>query len=198
MYIYDYYGEALTQQKIIPGNTVKSLSPNCYYYKRWKLNFDNGSDEILENDWIVGATSGAVGRVVSITTIGGDWGAGNDAYGYMIIDSKVGLFQDNENIKVGSDSTTAIVNEPIFGDAQELMYDYPYRGMIARCAQIGTFDNTALVDWTGAKPDQTSKIGTYLVANSYLPLKDINGIRNFKCIDLIPGSASILQIKYFF
>lgn len=193
-YIYDYIGQPWTHQKVVPGDTITSLSSNCYYYQRWKLNFDAGTDEIVANDWIVGATSGAVAKVISTTLSSGSW-AGDNAAGYLIIDSMVGTWTDDEKLKVAADATMADVN----GAAIPITDGYDgQRGKIAQCALICVYANTALVGLDGGKPDQTALIGIPMVANSSILLKDVNEIKQFKVIDYTSLSASILQVTYFF
>ena len=190
----DYFGRALNHQKITPGNTITSVSANCYNYKRWKLNFDAGTDEIVAGDWIIGATSGAVGKVVSIYDDGtGTW-AGDDVVGYLIIDSMVGTWTDNEKLKVAADAAMADVNGP----AAPVSDDYDYKGVQAKAMLINIYANTALCSWTGGKPDQTALIGQPMVANSSYVLTDINDIKNFKCVDYTSGSASQVQLTFYF
>ncbi len=194
MIVFDYLGRALTHQKITPANTITSISANCYNYQRWKLNFDAGTDEMVAGDWIIGALSGAVGKVVSIYDDGtGTWG-GDNVVGYLIIDSMVGTWTDNEKLKVAADATMADVNGP----AGLLTADYDYKGMQAKAMLINVYANTALCAWDGGKPDQTALIGQPMTANSSYILTDPNDIRNFKCVDYTSGSTSIIQLTFYF
>ena len=193
MLTFEYLGQPLTHQKVVPGNTATALSANCYYYQRWKLNFDAGTDEIVAGDWIVGATSAAVGRVVSITEESGTW-AGDNVVGYLIIDSMVGTFQNNEKLKVAADATTADVN----GLAIPIAEDYIYKGMSAKAALVCVYANTALINVWGGKPDQTALIGMPMVANASYILRDINEIKAFKCIDYTAASVSNVQVTFYF
>ena len=196
--IMEYYGQALNHYKIVPGDVITSVSANCYTYRRWKLNFDAGHVEIVAGDWLVCETSAAVGKVVSIyDNLVGTWAADTCA-GYLIIDSKVGTFTDNKKLQVGATAEMAYVNEPTFGDAEELQDDYPNKGNQAKAMLINVYANTALCSWTGGKPDQTALIGQPMVSNSSYVLTDINDIRNFKCIDFASGSASIIQLTFYF
>ena len=192
--VFEDIGQPLTHQKIVPGNTITSLSSNCYGYRAWRLNFDAGTDEIVAGDWIVGASSAAVARVISITVISGTW-AGDNVVGYLIIDSMVGTWTDNEKLKVAADATMADVN----GAAISLDYDdYLHKGIQAKAALVCVYANTALIGITGGKPDQTALIGIPMVANSSLLLRNIAAIKNFKCVDYTAASASIVQVTYFF
>ncbi len=193
MLTFEYLGMPLTHQKIVPGNTATALSANCYYYQRWKLNFDAGTDAIVAGDWIVGATSGAAGCVVSITVESGTW-AGDNVVGYLIIDSMVGTFANNEKLKVAADATMADVN----GLAIPIPEDYDYKGMSAKAALVCVYANTALINNQRGKPDQTALIGIPMVANSSYILRDMNEIKTFKCIDYVAASASIVQVTFYF
>lgn len=193
MFVLDNYGQALTHQKIVPGNTITSISSNCYTYKRWKLKFDAGTDAIVAGDWIIGATSSAVAKVVSITVSTGTWG-GSNAAGYVIIDSMVGTWTDNEKLKVAADATMADVD----GAATLITDHFDYKDMMARACLVNVYANTALAAWTGGKPDQTALIGQPMVANSSVILTNVNDIANFKVVDYTAGSASIIQLTFYF
>ncbi len=199
MLTFEHLGIPKTHQKIVPGNTITGLSANCYKYQQWKLEFDAGTDEIVAGDWIVGATSGAVAKVVSITESSGTW-AGDNVAGYLIIDSKVGTFTDNEKLKVAADATCADVKWSTAPAVDVIPYagDYDCKGMDAKSALVVVYANTALVGLTGGKPDQTALIGTPMPANSSYIIRGITEIKNFKCIDYTAASASILQVTYFF
>jgi hypothetical protein len=197
-YAFEYYGQPLQHQKIVPGNTITGLSADCYEYKRWKLNYDAGHVEIVAGDWILCETSLAVAKVVSIYDDGtGTWGADTVA-GYLIIDSKVGTFTNNKKLQVAAESEMAYVNEAVYGDAVTLQGDYPNKGKLAQSALVLIYANTALIAIDGGKPDQTQLIGIPMVANSSIYLKDINAIKAFKCVDYTASSASVVQVTYFF
>ena len=66
-----------------------------------KVGYDTGSTEISVNDNVVGATSGKMGYVQSVTLTGGTW-VGGDAYGYFYIWGDTGNFTDEENIEVNA------------------------------------------------------------------------------------------------
>jgi len=76
------------------------------------LNFDSGSVEPQVGETLTGATSGAVGKVISVTVTGGTWGGGN-AEGSIELGACAGRFNDNEGINGsmgGADMLT--VNQP--------------------------------------------------------------------------------------
>ena len=191
---YEYEGICLTHQKIVPGNTITSIDSKIYTYARWKLEFDAGTDEIVAGDWIVGATSGAVAKVVSISDLtSGSWAADN-AVGYLIIDSYYGTFQDNEKLKVAADATMADVK----GTVIPWFDGFPYIGKQAKCAHVICLAQTALIGIAGGKPDQTALVGTPLIAGAELWIHDINDIMNFKCVDYTAASASTINIDFYF
>jgi hypothetical protein len=66
------------------------------------LNFDAGSQEWAEGEQVTGGTSGATAIIKRYVQVSGDWGAGNDATGYIVIDSITGTFQDNEALTTPS------------------------------------------------------------------------------------------------
>ena len=199
MLVSDFDGVALTHQKVTPGNTITSLSQYCYKYSLWRLNFDDGDSEIVVEDWVVGATSGAVGKVKYVSA--SSWTNGT---GYLLIDSWNGTaWTNNEEIKVAAGATMANVDQasPIVVATNEeyrLADAERYRGLNARSALIVVYANTALVDWTGGKPDQTALIGTPMVANSSVKLQTYQSIVNFKCVDYTSQTSSIIQVKFSF
>ena len=161
------------------------------------MNYDAGTDEITAGSWIIGASSAAVARVVSVTLSSGDWVDGNNAAGYLVVDSWTGkAWTDNEKIKQAGDATCADVNQP--GAITEDVSGYPYKNMMAKAALVSVLTNTELVTFDGSIPDQTSLIGQPMAAASSIILQDINQIRNFYCIDYTASSAGIVQATFFF
>jgi len=89
------------------------------------LNFDSGSVEPQVGETLTGATSGAVGKVISVTVTGGTWGGG-DAAGSIELGAVTGTFQDNENVDgsvgganiltVDGDKTIGVANDPMNND----------------------------------------------------------------------------------
>jgi len=89
------------------------------------LNFDSGSVEPQVGETLTGATSGAVGKVISVTVTGGTWGGG-DAEGSIELGAVTGTFQDNENVDgsvgganmltVDGDKTIGVANDPMNND----------------------------------------------------------------------------------
>ena len=199
MLTYEYLGIPLTHQKVTPGNTITSLSEYCYKYRCFRLNFNDADVEIAVNDWVVGASSGATAKVRYIYSSG--WSNGS---GYAIIDSWNGTaWTNDEEIKVAAGSTMANVNQAAaIVEATDAEYDSAgvriYKHLEARTALVVCYANTALIDDTGGKPDQTALIGTPMVANSSYLMKSYDAIKRFKCVDYTAASASILQVKFNF
>lgn len=198
MYTYEYQGQPGAQQKIVPGNTATGLDAQCYQYSEYTLRtngVDAGSTEagVAAGIWIVGQTSGARAVVVSTELTAGAWGNAS-ARVTLRLRSVSGTFEAAENIGAGANLNHLTAREA----QQPISESYTYKGMWAQCALVCVITNTALVDIIGGTPDQTSLIGVPMVANSSILLKDINQIRQFKCIDYVASSSSIVQVTYFF
>ena len=188
----DDYGRALTHEKIVPGNTLTSLNREMYVYTERDLVYTTGDTaEIVAGDWIVGQTSTAFARVVSITTDSGAWTG--TAAGTMRICSQHGTFQA-EDIGVGA----AVDNCAIAANSVVVQAKYPNKGLEARAALVAVLAQTALCAWDGSRPDQTSLVGISIGAGSSIMLTNIQHIRNFRCIDAAAGSASTINVAYYF
>lgn len=202
---FSYVGLPLTHQKVVPGNVITSLSAYCYKYRLYVLNFDAGTagNAIADDDWVYGVTSLTKARVRKMVLSGGTW-AGNNAYGYCLIDSWDGTaWTDNEKIQVAADATMADVDQvAAIVEATDAQYDavgmLPYKHKMARFAQVICYANTALISLTGAKPNQTLLAGLPLSAGSGISITDCNAITGFRCVDYVAGTASILQVTFFF
>jgi hypothetical protein len=196
---FDYYGIPLTHQKIVPGNTATALSAYCYKYKLYRLNFDDADTEIHVGDWVVGASSGAVAKVRYITST-----AWTNGVGYALIDSWNGIaWTNNEEIKAAADATCANVDQAAAiveaSDAEYLLAAVKqYKDLVARFALVTCTAQTALANIDGGIPDQTALVGIPLWANSSFPIHDASGIAAFKVIDYTAGSASTIQVEFFF
>lgn len=205
MIVYDYPGRALTHQKITPGNTATGLSAYCYKYRVYRLNFDAGtaSNALAVGYWVYGVNSGAVGHILYLSAITGSW-AGNDAAGYVLIDSWNGTaWTNNEKLGMGADTTMADVDQAAAiveaTDGEYILAGMlEYKGMTARRAQVIAYANTLLCGLSGDIPDQTALIGLPLTAGSGLSLPDADAMAGFKCIDYTASSAGIAQVRYFF
>ena len=203
MIVFEDLGIPLTHQKITPGNNILSSLSTMYKYTEWTVSYTSGgTTEIVAGDWIVGATSSAKGRVLSITLASGTW-AGGDAAGvirFTDAQSSTGAaaaWTSAENILVaaGTDDATLTLL-PVEAPASS-SYLIP-KGSPAKSVLIVVYANTALTGLTGAKPNQSALAGVPMTANSSITLRNYEAIKNFKCIDYTAASASIVQITYFF
>lgn len=79
--------------------------------------FSTGSAEIKPGDTVTGVTSTAHAVVVGLVITSGSWGTG-DAAGFMFIKTKVGIFQNGENLQVSA-ATKAVSATGSSGDAQK-------------------------------------------------------------------------------
>ena len=192
MLTFEDLGEALCHQKITPGDIITSLSKYCYQYNRYRLDFDDADTEIVVGDWVSGTTTtAAISKVVEVHADTTSW---TNNTGYLILDSWTGTqYVDNEELTVAAGAAMANVNGIL-----KFHTGYPNEGVLAKAALVVVYANTALVDWTGGKPNQTALIGTPMVANSSVLLRNYHDIANFKCVDYTSGSASIVQVKFFF
>ncbi len=197
-YMFDYIGQAGNHQKIVPGNTATGLSPSCYEYLEFTLlcdGVDAGSTEPASTYWIVGQTSGARAVIVSATLTAGAWGNAS-ARVTLRLRSVSGTFASTENIGYGANLDHLTVRT---GATQvPVTDDYTYKGLLAKAILVSVYANTALCIWNGSTPDQTSLIGQPMIANSSVMIQDANSIRNFKCIDYVSASASVVQVTFYF
>jgi len=201
--VFEDIGEPRTHQKITPGDTaVGSLNTN-YYYTEWTVAYTSGgTTQIQVGDWITGATSSAIAKVVAVSLTGGTW-AGGDAAGVFRLtccQSSTGAaatWTSGENVKVaGGTNDATITGTPTLAPRSDSNL-FPL-GIQAKSALVVCYANTALIGVDGGNPDQTALVGTPLVANSSILLKNIKAISNLKAMDYASGFASILQIDYFF
>jgi hypothetical protein len=191
--VFEDLGIPLTHQKIVPGNTATAIGSEFITYTERLLPFTSGgATEIVVGDWIVGATSTAKAEVVGVTLSSGTWGGGTAA-GTFRIRSQHGTFQ-SENILVaaGTNDATIAANSTVDPGG------YTFKGMTAKSALVSVYAQTALVDVTGGKPDQTALTGVPMAAGASWTLRNKDQIRAFKVIDYAAGSASTVQITLFF
>ncbi len=194
----EYFGLAGAHQKIVPGNTATAIDANCLTYREFFLKVDGvdaGSTEPTACQWIVGQTSGARAILVSYVLDAGAWGNAN-ARVTLRLRSMSGTFAAAENIGIGANLNHLTVRDPL--NINPCPPGYLYDGMTAKVALIEVYGNTALCDWIGAIPDQTSLIGIPLASLMSIVLRDTNSINYFKCIDYVAGSASAVQVKLYF
>jgi hypothetical protein len=194
MFTIDNFGIPLTFLKITPGNTAVGIGDEFVTYTERTFVFTSGGGtEIKVGDWIVGATSNAHAQVVSIDLATGSW-AGTDAAGTMRVRSVSGTFQAGEKIKVAGGTDDATMTAP----PVPYLGDYPFKGMRVRAMRVSVTGATALVNYDGGTPDQTSLLGDPLASGTYTMCTNVDEIRKFKCIDYTAGSASTLFITFYF
>lgn len=102
------YSDSVTASKM----AVKLLADiaECILSTEYTIDFvSGGTTEIVPGNAIEGATSGAIGKLISVSTDSGTWGAGNAA-GSMVARRVVGIFQDAENINVGANPNLATID----------------------------------------------------------------------------------------
>ncbi len=75
-----------------------------------------GTYEMAANDTIVGASSGASAKIISITVTSGSFAAGTAA-GYFVLHNRIGTFTNSEVLNVGANSNVANLGSrsPIYG-----------------------------------------------------------------------------------
>jgi len=93
------------------------------------LSFDSGSVEPQVGETLTGATSGATGKVISVTVTSGSWGGG-DAAGTIELGACDGRFNDNEDVN-GS-----------VGGANMLTVNHPDTGQGVDLVQNGEFESS--------------------------------------------------------
>ncbi len=200
MFTFEYIGQALCSEKIVPGNVAVALSPNCYQYKEWNVQCDGvdaGSTAagVVAGTWVVGQTSAARGVVVSATLDSGAWGNAN-ARVTLRIKSLSGTFTAGEDLGAGANLNHLTIR----ASCKEVpcMDGYDHKGDMAKYAVVTITGAVALVTLDGSLPDQTSIIGIPLTPYASLPLQDINTIKVFRTIDYTAASVSTAQVTYFF
>ncbi len=192
MVVFEDLGIPLTHQKITPASTITSLSASCYQYYQHRLDFNDGDYEIAVGDWISGST--ATTAIMKVVEVHADTATWTNNTGYLFVDSWSGVvLADNEELTVAAQAAMANVN----GILKPRVGNYPYKGALAKAALVIVYAQTALVGITGGKPDKTALIGTPMVANSSIVLRNHEAIRNFKCVDY-STAGSILQVDFFF
>lgn len=190
-----YLGIPLQSQKIVPGDTVKSIAASIYRYTEYTLHFDAGTDEIKAGDVIVGASSGAVAIVKSCTVESGTWGA-DDVVGTLRIKSWNGTnFTDDEKLKVGADATCADVDGSVPVECQD---NYQFKRFTARHLLVSVISQTVLMAVDGSTPDQTYDMGHSLAAGMSYVIHDAQEMAQARFIDAASGSAGTVIVTAYF
>lgn len=190
MIIFDYLGEPKTHQKIVPGNTVTSISANVYNYRETKVAYTSGGTYVMAvGDTVVGATSSATAIITERTITSGTDAAGTAA-GVLTLKCQVGTFQ-SENLNVEGNSNVATI-------AGDTSANINYVGLSAKALLVSVEDNSANFCMDGTLPSQTNKYGHKLASSQSYVISDPNAMRNLKFIDSVSGSASVIKITGFF
>lgn len=184
------YGIPLTSQKIVPGNTITSVSSGGYQYVERTLAFTSGgATEIVVGDVICQTGVNAV--VVAISAITGTWGAGSAA-GTLTIKNQIGTFAAGAiYVGAGSDEAT------IAGNSTAVSTDYRFKNCLAKVAVVQAIAQSALICFDGSKPDQTLLKGWTLHAGEKITVYE-EAIQRIKGVDRVASSASTVFIQYYF
>jgi hypothetical protein len=143
--------------------------------------------------------------VVSISALTGTttW-AGGDAAGTMRLRSAfhavtgTPTWTSGENWKVAAgtnDGTLTSVPKIVARQDKDLLFPWKQP---AKCALVTVLTNTALVAIDGSTPDQTALVGFPMKDGSSILLRDMESIINFKVIDYVASSASVVNVEFFF
>lgn len=195
MIVNNYLGIPLQSQKIVPGNTATAIAKSVWTYREYTINFDAGTDEIKAGDVIVGASSGAVGIVVSVSVTSGTW-AGDDVVGVIRFRSWNGTnFTNNEKVKVAADATCADIDGAAPTECPE---DYKYKGQVARSMLVSVIAQSVFMAIDGSTPDQTQDMAHTLAAGDSYVMHDAQEMDQAMFIDAASGSASTVVVTAFF
>ncbi len=197
MLTFEYYGMPLTWAKITPGNTITQVPEGLWKYTEYEIGYDSGDYAFLEGDVIIGATSGAVGIVISCTVVTGTVGGG-DAAGKIRFHSWSGTnFTDDEKIKVAADTDVGDID----GSAPAACTDeYKFKGQKARSviAQAHTQSQAIAYGYHAIKPDQTALYCNVLTAGQAMPILDAAAVQNLRVVDYAAGSAGFTTFVGYF
>jgi hypothetical protein len=190
-----FLGTPLQSQKIVPGNTATGIATSVIVYTEYTIPYDSGDYAFVAGDVIVGASSGAVGIVVSCTVATGTV-AGGDAAGLIRFKSWNGVnFTNNEKIKIGADADVGDID----GTAPTaITTDYQFKGRTARHLLLSAKAQTAALAIDGSTPDQTYLLSHDIPAGGSYVLNDIKEMYQAKVIDKASGSASTVIVTAYF
>jgi hypothetical protein len=184
----EYVGIPLTCYRIAPGNTITGVAAGLYKYCEYTIPYDSGDYTFLEGDVIIGASSGAIGIVISATVATGTVGAGTAA-GEIRFHSWNGTnFTDNEHIKVAADTDVGDIDGSVPTACTD---NYPHKNSIASSVLAIAHTNTQLLAFGAKKvrPDQTALYGVTLAANSSVLITDASAIKNIMVVDAASGTT---------
>jgi len=193
----EYPGVPLTMYKITPGDVLTGVPAGLYKYVEHEIGYDSGDYAFLEGDVMIGASSGAVGIVISCTVVTGTVGT-SDAAGKIRFHSWNGVnFTDNEHFKVAADNDVGDVDGSVPSECTD---NYPFKGSVAIgvivCAQ--TYAQRVGFGLKKVRPDQTSTYGLSVAAGDSFLIRDASAVKNIMVVDSASGSAgSTLLIGLF-
>lgn len=195
--IENYPGKPLTWQRIAPGDTLAQIAAGVWKYKELEIGYDSGDYAFLEGDVIVGATSGAIGIVVSVTVVTGTV-AGGDAAGKIRFHSWNGIaFTNNEKIKVAADADVGDIDgtTPV-----ECVDAYLYKETVANLVLVSAETNAQRIGYSARKmkPDQTSDYGLLLPIGGSVEVRDADAIKNLYTIDAVSGAVGYTVFTGYF
>ncbi len=191
----NYLGIPLQSQKIVPGNTATAIAASVYRYIEYEIGYDSGDYAFVTGDVIVGATSGAVGIVISYTVTAGTI-LGGDGAGKVRYKSWNGTnWTNNEQIKVGADNDVGDINGSV---PVAVMTDYEYKGAVAKHLLLSARTFTALLAIDGSTPDQTYLLGHWVTSGSSYVIHDAREMKQARVIDAAAGSASTVVVTAYF
>lgn len=189
----EVYGEPLTSQKIVPGNTRTAVSSGGYQYTERTLAFTSGgTTEIVVGD-VICQSAGAIQAVVTaISAITGTWAGGNAA-GTLTVKNQIGTFAAGAiYVGAGTDEATIAANSTAVSTT------YPFKNKLAKVAVLQAIAQSALVCIDGSKPDQTLIKGITVAANGTLVIVGSKAIQQIIVVDRVASSASTVFIQYYF
>jgi hypothetical protein len=196
--VYEDLGVPLTHLKVSPGDTITELSSADFadflsYTERTFAYTSGGTVVVVAGDVLEGQTGGDECTVISRTITSGT-DAGGDAAGVMRVKSCYGLFAAGEKYAVAAGTDDGTVTAPPIPATN----DYLFKGANPISALVSCYAQTCLVNITGAKPDQSQLNGQPMAAGSSWVLRGYEDIKNLKFVDYTSGSASTLQITFFY
>lgn len=185
------YGEPLTHQKIVPGNTATAINAATYEIKGDRKIAYTGAGTVVMavGNTITGATSAATAIIAARTIETGTDGAGTAA-GVLYLTNQTGTFEA-ENLNIGTDLNVATIAE----DSAKVS-----KGLSAKAMLVTVESYSANITIDGTVPTQTggTNRGHALIVGTMYMIENPNAVRAFKCIDATASSASTVKITCFF
>lgn len=206
------YGVPLTYEHHVQGDDLAAGLTACTYeIKIEKLNYDShGTSAILAGDIIVGATSSATARVLSVNDDGTGTVAGGDAAGYFLLTNVIGTFQNDENLNRvlgttgAATANLATANGTCSPMPQGFIYGQYVNGALAKTALLTIETQAARFSLDGLPPTPATHANGWVsrgipmvTGTSYL-IRGIENIKNFKVCNSAAGSNTRWTVVCFF